>query len=196
MNENIKYILAVVALVLAGLSYGAYKYYEETSSYNIKPATTEVHVHSDFLFVINGTKVDLTGPEFQSHSEQILHKSLHFHDGVDTMIHRHADDVTFGDFLSSLGFSLTDSCVTTNTEESFCTDQSKTLTLLVNGTNVTEIGNYIPQEGDKILLYYGDTPSQLSTLQSQITNDACLYSGTCPERGEPPFESCGLTCEI
>lgn len=198
VSENTKYIVAIVGLLLLGATYLLYSYQSALLTYFFPPESTKVHVHADFLFVINGTKVDLTDTEFQSSPEQILHPSLHFHDGVDTMIHRHAEDVTLADFLASLGFTLTNTCITTNTQATYCAEELKQLSLSVNGTEMRDITSYIPQEGDKILLYYSDTSntSLMPAFESQITDDACLYSGTCPERGEPPFESCGLTCEI
>ena len=50
---------------------------------------------------------------------------------------------------------------------------------------------------DKVLLYYGDhSRENIESWFEQISNDACIYSYTCPERGTPPPESCGLTCEL
>lgn len=196
-----KYIVATIGLLLLGATYLLYSYQSELMAYFFpqeSQKSTKVHVHSDFLFVINGAKVDLTGTPYQSNSEQILHPSFHFHDGVDTMIHRHAEGLTLADFFASFGFTLTNTCITKDTKESYCKEKFKKLALIVNGEEIREIVTYIPQEGDKILLYYDDyeNEEEIPMFESQITDDACLYSGTCPERGEPPFESCGLTCEI
>ena len=69
--------------------------------------------------------------------------------------------------------------------------------LIVNGERVMDIAGYINQGEDKILIYYGDVTSPLiSDYVGAISEDACIYSGTCPERGVPPPENCGLTCEV
>jgi hypothetical protein len=155
---------------------------------------TDVHVHSDFLMVINGESADLTGSEYQSGIEQVLHKHSHLHDGNDDVLHRHAEGITLTEFLSSLGFTLTNTCLSTDTGEAFCSNQTSSLHLFVNETEISPITIYIPQEEDKILLFYGaDEPS---SYFADITADACIYSLTCPERGTPPPESCGITCEL
>jgi hypothetical protein len=70
--------------------------------------------------------------------------------------------------------------------------------LFVNGELFTSpITQYVPVDNDRILLYYGNY--DLGTIQpylDAIPNDACYYSGTCPERGIAPDEECGLTCEL
>jgi len=197
MNENLKYILATVAVLLFGLCYIVYAYYDEISFYLFPPESTEVHVHADFAFYLLGNRVDLTNDIYQSTAESTKHPTMHFHDGVDTMIHRHAEGITFSEFFSSLGFMLTDTCITTDTDTPYCTDEQNSLLLFVNGNQVQAPSQYIIQEEDRILLYYGDpTDPSISTFQDSITDEACIYSGNCPERGDPPFETCGISCEI
>jgi hypothetical protein len=196
-NPNTKYILATIGLLLLGIAYAAYAYQDELMHKFFPLQNTEVHVHSDFSFYINDMKVDLTSEKYQSSTESIKHPKMHFHDGVDTMIHRHGDGITLAEFMQSLGYTLTNTCVTTDTASSYCTDETNSLALYVNNRPVKDIGSYIPAEEDRILLYYGNPQSpNISSYQNNITDEACMYSGNCPERGEPPFESCGITCEI
>lgn len=157
----------------------------------------EVHVHSDFLLYINDREIDLTADRYQSSASSTKHAFIHLHDGFDNVVHRHKEDITFVSFLESLGFIVTNSCIALETKEQFCTDEDSMLRLYVNGKPITDIEKYVTQEEDQIFLYYGN--KQSSQIQEQInavTEDSCLYSGTCPEKGEPPAESCGLTCEI
>lgn len=197
-SENTKYIVGSIGILLLG---GFFVYFQY-SGQNLFPSTqivtpVEVHVHSDFLFYILDKRVDLTADKYQTTKTHTLKSDIHFHDNVDTQIHRHANGVTLADFLRSLGFTLTNDCITTDESKTYCSDDTDKLLLLVNGVKIENITSYITQQADQILLYYGDPNSpNISTYESQITNDACLYSGTCPERGKPPFETCGLTCEI
>jgi hypothetical protein len=56
---------------------------------------------------------------------------------------------------------------------------------------------YEPVDDDSILLYYGDPQNEsIQSYIEEIPDDSCYYSGTCPERGIAPPESCGLTCEL
>ncbi|UPA22205.1 hypothetical protein K8942_04060 [Candidatus Peribacteria bacterium] len=67
--------------------------------------------------------------------------------------------------------------------------------------DIIALWNYDFKDGDKILLSYGPyfevgeegvTP-HTNTMKKEwalLTNDACMYSKTCPGRGTPPTENC------
>ena len=157
----------------------------------------EVHVHADFRMYINDERIRFTDEKYQSEVGHTLDAAQHFHDGNDEVIHRHAKDVTIADFFHSLGLTLTDTCLTLDTGKKYCTNNTRTLLLFVNGTPVPDIEHYTTAEKDRILLYYGDPKNpRLAEYMNGVTDEACLYSHTCPERGEPPTESCGLTCDV
>lgn len=196
-REKIPYIIGALGVLLLSCTIALLFFYDDISLYIAELRSDVVHVHSDFAFYVLGNKIDLTSPKYQSSMEGIKHPSIHLHDNFDNVIHRHASDVTFEDFINSIGFTLTNSCLTMDTGTKYCTDAINTLKLYVNGRPKTDVTTYIIQEEDQILLYYGDPKSpDIIKYQEQITEDSCLYSGNCPERGEPPAESCGLTCEI
>jgi hypothetical protein len=158
---------------------------------------SDVHVHADWLFIINDERIRFTDEKYQSDAVTVRHPYLHFHDFEDHVMHRHAEDVTFVEFLQSLGYTLTDTCVTTETADIYCTDENNVLRLYVNGEMRDDITGYIFADEDQILLYYGskDNP-RIPEYLDLITDEACLYSGTCLERGYKTTSSCGLTCEV
>lgn len=161
------------------------------------PYDSQYHVHSDFHIIVNGELVDLSGNAFQTTAEQELHPDLHLHDNNGDVVHIHSEEKTFVEFLESLSITLTDSCITLDNE--YCADQDgNALLLFVNDTPYTEsFTEYIPVDDDRVLLYYGDPdPEIIQPLLETIPDDSCYYSGTCPERGIAPAESCGLTCEL
>lgn len=156
-----------------------------------------VHVHSDFLVLLAGEELDLSAERYMSAAERTHHEHIHLHDGNDEVIHRHEHDITLADFFSSLGFTLTNECFTTDVGRQYCSDGTQQLLLFVNGEREHAPSSYVNQEGDRLLLYYGDPESdQLQRALERVTNTACIFSGTCPERGTAPPESCGLTCEL
>lgn len=157
----------------------------------------EVHVHSDFIVFLGGEQLDLSADKYMSASDQVLHTNVHLHDNTGHIIHRHADAITLADFFGSLGFTLTDNCITTATSNEYCSTEDDQLLLFINGDATTTIASYVNQEGDRLLLYYGDPSDPITDeLNNSITDESCIYSGTCPERGTAPPESCGLTCEL
>jgi hypothetical protein len=160
------------------------------------PAADEYHVHADFHIVIDDTLVDLSGDAFQTTSQQELHDHLHLHDNNGDVLHIHAENYSFTSFLESLGINLTDQCITLDNE--YCANDTSVLQLYVNNEPFTKpIADYIPSDDDRILVYYGsDDPEAITEYLNAVPADSCFYSGTCPERGTAPPESCGLTCEL
>jgi len=160
------------------------------------PFDSEYHVHADFHIVVRDTLVDLSGDTFQTTSQQELHDHAHLHDNNGDVKHIHAQGVTFAEFLASLGITLTDTCLTLDNK--YCSNESEEILLFVDNELYTQpISQYIPVDDERILLYYG--AYDLETIQpflDAVPDDACYYSGTCPERGVAPPESCGETCEI
>jgi len=157
----------------------------------------EVHVHGDFRLYIGDERIRFTDDKYQSSTAHAHHVSLHFHDGNDEVIHRHADGVTLAQFFDSIGLTLTDDCLTVDTGVNYCSNDTDTLMLIVNGERVTTVTEYMFAEEDRILVYYGDASNpKIKEYVDSVTDLACLYSGTCPERGTPPTEGCGLTCDV
>jgi len=160
------------------------------------PFDSEYHVHADFHIVINGTLVNLDDNRFQTTSQQELHEGAHLHDNNGDVKHIHAEQVTFAGFLHSLGIALTDSCITL--DNTYCSGEVEEVLLFVNGElYATPISQYVPIDDDRILLYYGNYDLEaIQPYLDAVPDDACYYSGTCPERGVAPNEECGLTCEL
>ncbi len=158
---------------------------------------SDYHVHADFHLVVDDTVVDLATPEYMSTAEKILHADVHLHDDDGSVIHYHAPDISFVEFLDSLGITLTADCLTIN-EETICVDKERQLALYVNEEIWTDpIADYVPTDLDRILLYLGsgDEIKQREFME-QVEDRSCIFSGSCPERGIAPPESCGLTCEL
>ena len=160
------------------------------------PYDSEYHVHADFHIVIRDTLVNLDDDIFQTTSQQELHKDAHLHDNNGDVKHIHAEGVTFAEFLDSLSIALTDNCLTLDNE--YCSGEVEEVLLFVNGDLYTDpITTYVPGVDDNILLYYGTyNMDTIQPLIDAVPDDACYYSGTCPERGVAPPESCGETCEL
>jgi len=155
------------------------------------------HIHADFLIMVEGEKIDLSDNKYMSFAGNILDKNVHLHDNNGDVIHFHAPNVTLRSFLKSLNIILTKDCLELDGTK-FCNKGDSRLELYVNGDLFEgDSMAYVPADDDSILLYYGtESETKISEYLGSIKDDACLYSGTCPERGVAPPESCGLTCEL
>ncbi len=120
-----------------------------------------------------------------------LHPYLHLHDGNGHVIHRHKPALTLAEFLrSNLAFDFT-----YDISSGVPYEDSTPLRLFVNGKEVQpdpqkEILEYVFQDLDTILITDAKDPAEVQRELQQMTDDACLYSQTCPERGKPPAENC------
>jgi hypothetical protein len=172
---------------------------ESTSTHPIAdPFDTKYHAHADFRIFVDDQQIDLSGDEFMSTAGHIVSDHAHLHDGNGEVKHIHAADLTFASFLASVDITLTENCLTLFSGETLCATEKDQVLLYVNEELYTEpLTQYEPVDDDRILLYYGNPQNEnIQTYIEEVPSDSCYYSGTCPERGVAPPESCGLTCEL
>jgi len=168
------YVLA--ALIIAALLFGL-------ASNPLKPKQEEMHRHFDFKLYREGQAVDLSQDQYQSVEGHELDERVHLHDNNGDVMHVHAEGVTLDEFLASLGIELP---VASETK------------VFVNGDFEPRGLAYQPQDVDQILVVHGQaTDEQIVAWQATVTNNACIYSEKCPERGQrPPTETCVGQCVI
>ena len=166
-------------------------------THQITQPDEKYHVHADFLIYIRDEKIDLAEAIYMTTAEQELHEHAHLHDGNGEVKHLHSPEITFVEFMNSLGLNLTDDCLTYEGEK-YCSNETEQLRLFVNDESfIGDITEYEITDEDRLLIYYGVYDEEVITSRmNEVKNDACYYSGTCPERGIAPPESCGLTCEL
>jgi len=131
---------------------------------------------------------------------------LHLHEGNGHVIHKHKPGLTIGDFFISIGAKMikgpivergetldTDCFEWTMASEmnTRCSGElGRTLRMFVNNQEVDFDPDYAFQDLDQILIIHALNDEEVQVALRQLTNDACLYSKTCPWRGEAPAESC------
>ena len=73
-------------------------------------------------------------------------------------IHRFASGVDLEFLFNSLHYRLDDECFVLTDGRGFCTDwmEDHSLKFFINGKNVNDIRKYVIQDGDKILISFGD----------------------------------------
>ncbi len=174
------------------------------------------HTHADFAVWIGGQELDFSGSEFMSgsskdergdeHDHEHKPPSLHLHDGNGHLIHRHKPGLSFGDFLTSLGMAFGYDAASgapylKSWQMNGTTLHNIKLRMFVNGKEVLPdpkhaLLSYAFADLDHLLLTDATDDAQLQSELSRMTDDACLYSQTCPERGKPPAENCIADPEV
>jgi len=163
------------------------------------------HTHADFAVWVKNVQMDFSGEEYMSEAYEEgkevrvdpMRKFLHLHDGNGHVIHRHKPGLTLRDFMLSLGFA--DTCVITgvaphNVAEHLCLifpdGKTNILHLYVNGELSSEGLAYVFNDEDQILFTDSDDADIVERQRAMLTSQACMYSKTCPWRGDPPTENC------
>jgi hypothetical protein len=206
-----RYLLLSTLLLLTACSLFGPKEYEQNPDPN--------HTHADFALYIEEEKIDFAIPEYmsgvsyneESHDEEheYHHEYLHLHDDVGHVIHTHKQGLTVGTFFSSIGFVITANCIQLDSGVDVCPERDYAWHMYIRKKplNKDEVWqeidltpDYIFDDMDQILLTYqsSDPVSNLRIIkqQEEMTDDACLYSQTCPWKGDPPTENCIADPEI
>lgn len=149
----------------------------------------KVHEHADFAVYLDGKKFDFTPMKYQSSDTNPLDADAHLHDGNGSVTHKHREGITLGYFFKTIGMKFNSQCFATDDGKEYCNTGDKKLRMFVNGKLNNQFGNYEFTDLDKILITYGNG-TNVDGQNTSLTDDACLYSEKCPERGTPPTENC------
>ncbi len=182
----------VFILIIVGVA----RYFDRTPVANPDPN----HTHADFAVWINGKKWDFAQVKYMSGKSTDDHSALddgdkdehfHMHDGNGDVVHSHKPDLPISEFFTSLGWTLTSTCVTVDTGEKYCNEAGdKKWRMFVNAKEQVMNPHYSFKDLDKILFTYGSNPDVILYQIDALSDDACLYSKTCPWRGPAPTENC------
>ena len=162
-------ILALIAIIVG---YSSYVFVTMDSNVPGAPPGAgklgDEHVHSSLLVRIFGDKFDFSVPSYQIKSSWI-----HFEESDGTTIHRHSSGVTLGYLFDSINIGIDSKCFVFPDGRQFCTNEDYSLKYYINHQPVSNIYDYIFEDGDRILISFGpETPEeieeQLLELDSQI----------------------------
>jgi|GEM_PF-4866 len=151
------------------------------------------HTHADLALWIDGRKIDLSEEKYmlnEGSNDSKKETNPHLHDGNGLVIHRHKLGQSIGEFLEAIDVTATSQCVTFDDSTFVCNESGKRWQMFVNRTQKPFDPSYVFMDLDQILLTYGATDDQVALQLQTLSDDACLYSQTCPERGKPPVENC------
>ena len=107
-----------IGIIVGGLIVYAWQFYIAPKA---DPFDTAYHVHADFKIYIGKEAINLSAEEYMTTAKQELSKHVHLHDGDGDVEHIHLEGVTFVEFLSTLGLTLTNDCLTYD-EKEYCSD--------------------------------------------------------------------------
>lgn len=164
-----------------------------------------VHWHADFALFIEGERFEFDEDEFLSTGEDQRNANVHLHEPRYTVVHVHRSLTTWDEFLRDLGFELVDrstiageagspNSLTLPDGKELREENGKTFKFFVDGVLVDGVANTEIGDLDRVLVSYGDESVEDVEREQlpQLTDEACIPSGRCLERGEPEDEPCGV----
>ncbi len=97
--------------------------------------------------------------------EYMVKDPLAHFEGEAGIVHKHATGVTVPYFLNTLGFSLTDKCITIDDSGEKCEDGKNKLNFIVNGENIERPEFYEMQHGDRIMVDFSSDDESILKLK-------------------------------
>ncbi len=152
-----------------------------------------VHWHADFALYIRGERYDFNQERFVSDEEDELSENVHIHGERYNVVHVHLEGTTWREFFDSLGFELTDQCLTTPAGEQFCDSEAERLSFVLNGVRLDAMAFQDITNIDRALISFGnESDEELMQQYAQVTDEACITSRLCMERvpEDEPEEAC------
>jgi hypothetical protein len=170
-RKNMLIAGAVFALIAVIVGYAAFQFVTMTETAPGGPenagALGSEHSHTGILVKIFGDTFDFSSPSYQ-----LKNRWIHFEGNDGSTIHKHASGVNLGYLFDSLAIVVDEKCFVFPNEKEYCNTEKFSLKFYVNGEKVDTITDYVPMEGDKVLISFGDESpekieAQLLELQAQ-----------------------------
>jgi len=158
--------IGIIAAVAIGVGFAVYNYAQHPPRNANFGAVGSEHEHAAFkLFINNVEPID-----FAQNQYQVKSRYIHFEANNGALVHRHATGVDIGFLFESFGMKFDNNCFTLDNGTSYCNDGDKTIKFYVNGVRNQMYDKYVLEDGDRILITYGnETPeqidAQLNTLE-------------------------------
>jgi len=161
------------------------------------------HWHADFALFMDGQQFKFDDPKFISTEDEEKSAYAHIHDPRHTVVHVHYTGTTWQEFFDILGFDLNDrstvtgavggpACLTMPDGTKHCDGNGKTFKFIVNGVKVDGVATLDITDLDRVLISYGPESFDdvLKNQWPQVTDQACIPSERCKDRGSDPDEPC------
>ncbi len=126
-----------------------------------------VHNHADFKVYVNGQASDFSKPEYFMKSSFLHVDDNRNKEDSAGVLHMHAKNVPLWLFFRSLGMTLEKESLTLADGQTLQNENGNSLKFYLNGKKVDELGEYVFQPLDKLLISYG--PENVAGIERQIS---------------------------
>jgi len=169
-RKSMLMVAGVLGIVVVIVGYSAYNFVNMQGSAPGAPPgagmLNDDHAHTSILVRIFGDKFDFSSPAFQIKSSWI-----HFEGQDGDTIHRHSTGVTLGYLFGTLGLDVNDECFVFPDGRQFCNNDDYSIKFFINHEQVPDIAGYVSDEGDRILISYGnESPEEIDKQLLELDN--------------------------
>jgi len=166
------------------------------------PAGQATHHHANFVVVVEGERLDLSGDEFMAeleacglpHEELLPMERVHLHDNVSDVAHVHHEGATWGHLFANLDMGLGDDYLVTRDGRIHAEEDGSTLKFILNDAPEASVHNRLIRSEDRLLISYG--PESVEEVRRdqfpQVPANAHVYNEVpdpegCAGPDEPTF---------
>jgi len=109
----------------------------------------ELPITATFRVVINGQKRSFNLPMYFDQSKEVYIESANPEQVV-----VNEQSITWGEFFNTLPFSVQKNCIITGNKETYCTNETQTLTFTLNGQPQPDVLDKLIMQGDTLEISY------------------------------------------
>lgn len=151
------------------------------------PWPDPTHYHANWAIYVDGQRLDLSDERYMEDiaacagDDRIApEQRVHMHEGVDDVVHVHHGGVTWGHFLTNLGWSAGDDWIELDDGRRLDDGPDGRLVFVVNGFVVPGLRDRLIASGDRVLIAWGGMPEDavVAQLFPQVADNAEAYNAT------------------
>lgn len=156
MSKLLGIVIIVILISFFGFIYFSNKTTVPESSNSTPSESTEksetltTDIQASFAIFTNGTFRVFTASMYHN-----LSQDAYIESDNPNLVHVKKTGTTWNDFFLTLPFKLTSECLTTGTEETFCTGNKGALKFYINGEKNSNALSKEIRYGDKLLITFG-----------------------------------------
>lgn len=148
-----------------------------------------VHYHANFALYINGQREEFKGDKYYTEvemcttdDEDIPGERAHMHDNINNVVHVEDHAVTWGQFLSNLGWALGNDMLQAPDGTVYNASGDNKLHIMLNGQDYTGLGSFantVIKDQDRLLLSFGDqNDTTIKQEFAAVPSTAAHYDNT------------------
>jgi hypothetical protein len=145
----------------------------------------EVHYHANFAVYVDDKQEQFSNPllyeeisECSISTEKKPGERAHLHENIKDVVHVEDSAVTWGNFFQNINWNVSDKYLDTS-ENLLVNTETKKVTYVLNGEEVSNITNKVIGDKDRLLVSYGTaTKDEINKQFSTVASSAEKYNVT------------------